>query len=1613
MAIIKKCDVNIARREALRKLEELRPAFDSGKLVIEDLTDLVQNIYDDYIQNTRSDEFNTILSSVFPEVTIQYHKSEIFKVPQLVIKSLNHENYFSIFEEADSAYSTVINFFEHGIFKHCFLNTSRDTNIHYIKNASQFNNGIIGFKNHLVSVIAKRLGKEFKPVFDQQGCSDVNYYNELMRDAENNFLQSFNLQADIQSNLSDFEAFSTIYILNNFDTLVTENLDKIVQVSDTQKGNLHNANYGNDTLNNSTTYWLNDTHGDKDASKFVSNITKFIIRQIPKVEQFDQNGKKIVQPIYGKYLTTSDLFLISGVLKQAEYEWNILHPQNKISFQRNTKQALRTLLTSDMSLPVLTKFQTELLSLKTFLYDGTSTDFSVAETYREELVRNPKALDVEDYFAFEIGKTTAPSYISFNEDGIARVINDSQSYAATQGLGYQIQNLLYEEAENEDTILKNKVLSNPPKTVKGLKADPVIQEVFQRLFGVALNPNSTRFDQFLQENLEPIRSLLTKLHDAYTNGSQKLEPGLKEDTKIERIFAIYNSLSSNPSFIDLRVNSNKFFIDTPKIVFEDNVGNSIPVYRITSMFSDDSFLMLNYGELRSEEDAKRLNFLYANPNVFSSINQVESTTGKVTKKTIFNTDYFNSTAIKLDVGDGIDTVGANKVSVVAQKIISYIGEYLSLNKSEEKNPMASIQIACYSDKSSIMTKLLNLSAVINIENTKKKLKDALNPEDLFQLNYKFRKNSQLELMNSILEDWAKIEQALTGKTAIKFLSKEKLSQEYDNTSTLSKEIFTYWEHADQVIQTLEKKNVQKVASQLGIELCEELHYRKYSNGWGLNRAILRDSEKLSTTNSYQEYLDGLFDEMINSEFFYGGVQQKLYDIYKQLVKQNHDQDENFAKNLFNKSELNEPALVRSIKSHFLLENLIRNAYLDLSVKQPYLDPAKTSRKKLISGDAELSESFDAAQKRNVIMPGTVEHYSQGTLRGVSEFTKVAIIDDPRVDAWNQLGISDDLEAFNGVGWISPYQSRMEDASLVGKGTNGTKKTLGVYNSKLGSTLFKWAEFPLTNWMMRNSKRSNISLENVFRRMHNVPFSGDITKDFNGRQISITGSLGHGLYFKKGFNHYQVTSWRYNSDDDSYSFDVFAVDKNGKPVSNNKEVGYEHIKINTLYDLWKTLGGSQSEKIKDGELVFSEANHDFIYEVIVNHGEMDPNADETSLLDQTNVKQRLRDCFIGILANSSAIKRGQINLNPKETYYNNDEFSYFKIRTSLFGMQLDANHDADGEEIRETSQMVSALAALGYTQDQAQEAFEAIQTIISNNLRSYKALLNKDPQKLLHNLSEKIAKVVIKDSKINLAQAIIQNWDESVLPISDSNFYNLFLKEILSNYNREVVVRKYEGSANTLHPSAEVIQLYRIGDKSYLHEDLIKLRDTMFSDSEKGYLQQFLEQSNRNLNYDQWEELVNNLILYKLSHGNIDFSGQIPLSANISLNALNNVFSSIFINKIVTENVPIAQVQLLDWVLEDGKPKELKTFNNYVDFWTRNVGKMVTRIVSKPTDLRPQSSTWQVFTQDESKFIIEMNGWQTQVSLLAKVLNKKQKDIEEKQKLLIAAKETGEQIIKSC
>jgi hypothetical protein len=60
---------------------------------------------------------------------------------------------------------------------------------------------------------------------------------------------------------------------------------------------------------------------------------------------------------------------------------------------------------------------------------------------------------------------------------------------------------------------------------------------------------------------------------------------------------------------------------------------------------------------------------------------------------------------------------------------------------------------------------------------------------------------------------------------------------------------------------------------------------------------------------------------------------------------------------------------------------------------------------------------------------------------------------------------------------------MEDNSLPGHGIRGTKKTLGTSTRGMNSTLFKWAEFPITNEGMRMSHTSKYDLHTIFKKMH--------------------------------------------------------------------------------------------------------------------------------------------------------------------------------------------------------------------------------------------------------------------------------------------------------------------------------------------------------------------------------------------------------------------------------------------------------------------------------------------------------------------------------------------------
>jgi len=133
------------------------------------------------------------------------------------------------------------------------------------------------------------------------------------------------------------------------------------------------------------------------------------------------------------------------------------------------------------------------------------------------------------------------------------------------------------------------------------------------------------------------------------------------------------------------------------------------------------------------------------------------------------------------------------------------------------------------------------------------------------------------------------------------------------------------------------------------------------------------------------------------------------------------------------------------------------------------------------------------------------------------------------------------------------------------------------------------------------------------------------------------------------------------------------------------------------------GGTSSMELSNGELIYSENSLDATFNHIIYAGNRLREGNS-----QSDIYQPLRNKFINVLCNQGAMKRGAANINKSEKVYdpfNNDPLTTFKFVTNNYGIQLDANHEADMEDIREMSQTISTIATLGYTSDLAQNVYD--------------------------------------------------------------------------------------------------------------------------------------------------------------------------------------------------------------------------------------------------------------------------------------------------------------------
>lgn len=1407
-------------------------------------------------------------------------------VPQLQNKSLAFKNMSTLYRNATSALGYMKHDFNIRMFKAIFIDNTNygqklDKSGKYLLNdiikrvpvtTIEINGNIAKLKNDLIDIICSEFGIDnSNPVFMYAGNNSVidqDKYVQIMSDPR---VTSWIARANSNLHVADqhtLQVHSALFILNNFDDLVSEYLPKIVSIAPQNKGLLTNVKYVKETEGNAPSIWSVDDLITYGSDLYASNLGKFILSTINKVDAD-------LKPIEGAYMTSQDSFVIASLLKEAEYEYHILKKDSQdynpnLSFRTNLTEAVKVLMKMGLNdeLDSLKKFKKEIFPVYNWLYNSDENTIGVQKIYTDLFksgqVKNiTQILNLENVLAGEIIKNVAPVYIestTFDSptytSSPVRTINVSHTFRGTsyitQNLKAQIFDELRIDAKDQNEVLNMKLSKQKidSKTVDellndGTKESEEFKKAFELLFGI---PLSREFLQGMKlgkiENAKSyISDVIYKISELFIGAASQDEDKRESyfNDEFSKIFLVKNSDFRNKyTNITQTVADRK--VDIPLTIIKSFEGKSIPIYRLGSTIFEDVYLINKLKQGQVNRGCK--NFLIDNLHVLSNINNPKS------EQIIRNEAYQGATGLRLETISEIGSNPANNSSGKEAYINSFFGDFLGLGL-DEKGHSISVQLMTLSDKASIFTKIINLDAVIDGYGlgknrvTLNKSLDNMSNEELQNLYYYFRKNQVVDEIYHIIDTWNKVlnlnlqipdinlELANSGEMLpqtsefIK-ISWERIKKAFEETGIKDKGP----KGIEKLLRSYKEKNPNS-----DINLVKDLHYSFYKGVTTLNKNIYFHYKQVRSKQNFEDQINKYTSKNIAHPWFNG---------LDNLAKKSQGKDilNKYCSNHGLQMSIDGSIPYDVIKRKIILDAFLRSQLLDLHFKGPQLDAIKNMsdydeesdvRNNIIEADSK----YKAAGKRPVDLPGTKQNFAQGLIDGVSEIVNVAHIEEPKEEVWSPSGVVENgLEVLNGSGRISYIYAMMESASMTGNPFKGiNRKTLGEHVDDYYSTLYKWAEYLINNWHMRNSSRSKYKLEELFEKMHNFSFDEDInlTESFLRPGKKFTPEMANGdnpVFFSTGLHYYQLKNLVYKGNN-TYDITLKEVNNYGEemldPVYPPNLVQTQNVQINNLYDLYKVLGGTESmAKQEDGQLGYSDNSLKMLYNYVINIGTvLDENYDK---LDQSTVRQPLRDKFIAIAASDSGIKRGATNVNGKEVYTNKElQLLISKIRTALFGAQMDVYHHIDNEsEATEPTQTLAALATNGNTREEANKVYNAISSIISANM---KAITTANMTEYNEETAETIIKDLTKDimniineSGSDLQQAIVDVCDTylgKLIPVSDQMFYNAFHSYNIQQLNKLALRRKYSGLGGVLNPSSNSYQLFTIGKRDLEYDDLVK------------------------------------------------------------------------------------------------------------------------------------------------------------------------------------------------
>lgn len=556
-----------------------------------------------------------------------------------------------------------------------------------------------------------------------------------------------------------------------------------------------------------------------------------------------------------------------------------------------------------------------------------------------------------------------------------------------------------------------------------------------------------------------------------------------------------------------------------------------------------------------------------------------------------------------------------------------------------------------------------------------------------------------------------------------------------------------------------------------------------------------------------------------------------------------------------------------LEKYNAISHLMNQEYLCSTVGSHINHPVKKVKSGLVTEEEWLQDEsarFNAQHKRNVSQTASMHIFLLKQLNGIPTYYNIANIQDIKDLVFNIGGDLAEVKPFDGATFVDPIIVHLENNSLNGeRAGNHKKQFVHFYDESTGTGgIIKTAGFGLNNSWMRQSP----FLERMFMKMENRPFSEvvNITKS----QTGINGELkpiDYGEFYYKvptlvedvfGENKWQnkffkVTDIKSVGNNANgwpiYEETVVEVDKKGNPIGlpQTRTITDENglpVQADTNYKVWKYIfkGLDSCSKNDKGELSYKgkygETSVKLLVDAVNKVGRL---LSGTKPVDQDNFYQPMKYSGIHYIPTEGAVKQGIANYNESGRYYSKEvDLNSFKIYMGHAGIQLDKEHNAADEEIAMMTQVISAAAALGYSWDNSNKLYRALESLTMHGIESITEPLQElltaknsneyDKAAAQFKFNKVLAGLIIKqlangsstkDGVVyNIAYELIdkyrkgeqlqdKDFRQNPLPVSDPNLFNKISSMLSSILTNSAIRMKFKGVLSVLVPSHEIMKIY--------------------------------------------------------------------------------------------------------------------------------------------------------------------------------------------------------------